>query len=189
VFSGKIQKTLTPQPVVLKAYGTLVLTLMRCPKCGCLEDKVIDSRLSKDGDSIRRRRECTQCVHRFTTYEVFERAEIRVIKRDGRGEPLDRHKLTGGLLKACEKRPISIDSIEKSVEEIIQDLEANYPREIPSNIIGAKVMEKLHTLDAIAYVRYASVYRQFQDIGEFIDEINSMERRLPKSPTQPEFFK
>lgn len=162
---------------------------MRCPKCACLEDKVIDSRLSKDGDSIRRRRECIQCENRFTTYEVFERAEIRVIKRDGRGEPLDRHKLTGGLLKACEKRPISIDSIEKSVEEIIQDLEANYPREVPSNIIGAKVMEKLHTLDAIAYVRYASVYRQFQDIGEFIDEINSMERRLPKSPAQPEFFK
>ena len=162
---------------------------MRCPKCACLEDKVIDSRLSKDGDSIRRRRECIQCENRFTTYEVFERAEIRVIKRDGRGEPLDRHKLTGGLLKACEKRPISIDSIEKSVEEIIQDLEANYPREVPSNIIGAKVMDKLHTLDAIAYVRYASVYRQFQDIGEFIDEINSMERRLPKSPAQPEFFK
>ena len=162
---------------------------MRCPKCACLEDKVIDSRLSKDGDSIRRRRECIQCENRFTTYEVFERAEIRVIKRDGRGEPLDRHKLTGGLLKACEKRPISIDAIEKSVEEIIQDLEANYPREVPSNIIGAKVMEKLHTLDAIAYVRYASVYRQFQDIGEFIDEINSMERRLPKSPAQPEFFK
>ena len=162
---------------------------MRCPKCACLEDKVIDSRLSKDGDSIRRRRECIQCENRFTTYEVFERAEIRVIKRDGRGEPLDRHKLTGGLLKACEKRPISIDAIEKSVEEIIQDLEANYPREVHSNIIGAKVMEKLHTLDAIAYVRYASVYRQFQDIGEFIDEINSMERRLPKSPAQPEFFK
>ena len=162
---------------------------MRCPQCGCLEDKVIDSRLSKDGDSIRRRRECMQCEHRFTTYEAVEHAEIRVIKRDGRGEQLDRNKLIGGLLKACEKRPISISAIEKSVEEIIQDLEANYPREVSSNIIGAKVMEKLHTLDAIAYVRYASVYRQFQDIGEFIDEINSMEQRLPKNAAQPESIK
>ena len=162
---------------------------MRCPHCGCLEDKVIDSRLSKDGDSIRRRRECMQCEHRFTTYEAVEHAEIRVIKRDGRGEQLDRNKLIGGLLKACEKRPISISAIEKSVEEIIQDLEANYPREVSSNIIGAKVMEKLHTLDAIAYVRYASVYRQFQDIGEFIDEINSMEQRLPKNAAQPESIK
>jgi len=162
---------------------------MHCPKCGCLEDKVIDSRLSKDGDSIRRRRECMKCEHRFTTYEQIERAQIRVVKRDGRGEPLDRHKLTGGLLKACEKRPISIDAIEKSVEEIIQDLEANYPREVPTNIIGAKVMEKLHALDAVAYVRYASVYRQFQDIGEFIDEIKSMERRPRANVAQEELFK
>lgn len=162
---------------------------MHCPKCGGLEDKVIDSRLSKDGASIRRRRECLKCEHRFTTYEEIERADIRVIKRDGRGEPFDRHKLITGLTKACEKRPISIDSIEKSVEEIIQDLESNYPREINSNIIGAKVMEKLHALDEVAYVRYASVYRQFQDIGEFIDEIKSMERRPKSSVAQPELFK
>jgi transcriptional repressor NrdR len=162
---------------------------MHCPKCGCLEDKVIDSRLSKDGDSIRRRRECMECEHRFTTYEEIERTQIRVIKRDGRGEPLDRHKLTGGLLKACEKRPIGIDQIEQAAGEIIQDLEGNFPREVPSNVIGAKVMEKLHGLDAVAYVRYASVYRQFQDIGEFIDEIKSMENRPRPDAAQSEFFK
>ena len=162
---------------------------MHCPKCGCLEDKVIDSRLSKNGDSIRRRRECMKCEHRFTTYEEIERAQIRVVKRDGRGEPFDRHKLTGGLLKACEKRPISIDAVEQAVEEIIQDLEANFPREVPSSLIGAKVMEKLHSLDAVAYVRYASVYRQFQDIGEFIDEIKSMERRPKPNRAQTELFK
>lgn len=159
---------------------------MHCPKCGCLEDKVIDSRQSKDGDSIRRRRECMECEHRFTTYEVIERTQLRVIKRDGRAEPLDRNKLTGGFIKACEKRPISIDSIEKSVEEIIQDLEANCPKEIQSSVIGGKVMEKLRVLDSIAYVRYASVYRQFQDIGEFIDEIKSMKLRPATPPAQPD---
>src|SRR5438093_10700532 len=116
---------------------------MRCPKCGGIEDKVIDSRLSKDGFSIRRRRECVVCEYRFTTYEEIERADIRVIKRDGRGEPFDRHKLLAGMTKACEKRPVSIEALEKAIEEIIQDLETNYAREIPSIIIGAKVMEKL----------------------------------------------
>src|SRR5438093_2809381 len=151
---------------------------MRCPKCGGIEDKVIDSRLSKDGFSSRRRRECVRCEHRFTTYEEIERADIRVIKRDSRGEPFDRHKLLAGITKACEKRPISIEQLEKAVEEIITDLERNYPREISSQIIGAKVMEKLHELDEVAYVRFASVYRQFQDIGEFIDEIQSLEKKV-----------
>ena len=162
---------------------------MRCPKCGGIEDKVIDSRLSKDGYSIRRRRECIVCEFRFTTYEEIERADIRVIKRDGRGEPFDRHKLLGGVTKACEKRPISIEQLEKVVEEIIHDLETNYQREIPSSIIGAKVMEKLHALDEVAYVRYASVYRHFQDIGEFIDEIQSLERRPKSNVLQPDLFK
>src|SRR5450432_4117214 len=151
---------------------------MRCPKCGDIEDKVIDSRLSKDGASIRRRRECAVCEHRFTTYEQVERADIRVIKRDGRSEPFDRHKLLSGITKACEKRPIGLELLEKAAEEVMQDLEQNYDREIPTNVIGAKVMEKLHELDEVAYVRYASVYRQFQDIGEFIDEIQSLERRV-----------
>ncbi len=162
---------------------------MRCPKCGGLEDKVIDSRLSKDGESIRRRRECVVCEYRFTTYEQIERADIRVLKRDGRGEPFDRHKLLTGVMKACEKRPMSIATVEKGMEEIIQDLEANYPREINSQVIGAKVMEKLHELDEVAYVRYASVYRHFQDIGEFIDEIQSLERRIKPNVLQPELFK
>lgn len=162
---------------------------MRCPKCGGLEDKVIDSRLSKDGASIRRRRECVACEHRYTTYEEIERADIRVIKRDGRGEPFDRHKLLSGVTKACEKRPISIDDLEKAAGEIVRDLEQNYGREIPSSLIGAKVMEKLHQLDEVAYVRYASVYRQFQDIGEFIDEIQSLERRPRKDALQAELFK
>ena len=162
---------------------------MRCPKCGGIEDKVIDSRLSKDGESIRRRRECVVCEYRFTTYEQIERADIRVLKRDGRGEPFDRHKLLTGVMKACEKRPMSVATVEKGMEEIIQDLEANYPREISSQVIGAKVMEKLHELDEVAYVRYASVYRHFQDIGEFIDEIQSLERRIKPNVLQPELFK
>src|SRR2546423_15233762 len=117
---------------------------MRCPKCGSVEDKVVDSRLSKDGFSIRRRRECVVCEHRFTTYEEIERADIRVIKRDGRGEPFDRHKLLAGVTKACEKRPISIEALEQAAAEIIKDLEQNYGREIPSSLVGAKVMGKLH---------------------------------------------
>ena len=162
---------------------------MRCPKCGGVEDKVIDSRLSKDGDSIRRRRECIACTFRFTTYEQLDRADVRVIKRDGRGEPFDRNKLYNGIAKACEKRPISIEILEKCVEEIMQDLEANYGREIPSQLIGAKVMEKLHQLDEGGYVRYASVYRHLNDIGEFIHEIQSLERRTKRNALQPELFK
>ncbi len=162
---------------------------MRCPKCGGLEDKVIDSRLSKDGACIRRRRECIVCEQRFTTYEEIERADIRVVKRDGRGEPFDRHKLLSGITKACEKRPISIEALEKAAEEIIQDLEHNHGREVSSQLIGAKVMQKLHELDEVAYVRYASVYRQFQDIGEFIDEIQSLERRPRPNVLQADLFK
>jgi transcriptional repressor NrdR len=162
---------------------------MRCPKCGALEDKVIDSRLSKDGTSIRRRRECVVCEFRFTTYEEIERADLRVIKRDGRGEPFDRHKLLSGILKACEKRPISIETLEQTVEDIVHDLETHHGREVPSQLLGLKVMQKLHELDEVAYVRYASVYRQFQDIGEFIDEIQSLEKRPKRNALQPELFK
>ncbi len=161
---------------------------MRCPKCGSVEDKVIDSRLSKEGGSIRRRRECLCCETRFTTYEEIERLELRVVKRDERHEPFDRHKLQTSFLKACEKRPIGIKHIEKCVEEVIQDLEARQKQEISTKAIGAKVMEKLHTLDPVAYVRYASVYRQFQEIGDFIEEIQSLERKTMKTPTQPELF-
>jgi transcriptional repressor NrdR len=162
---------------------------MRCPKCGSLEDKVIDSRLSKDGASIRRRRECLSCETRYTTYEEIELIEMRAIKRDGRHEPLDRHKLATSLVKACEKRPISVEQIEQAVEEILQDFEAEQKREIPTREIGAMVMEKLHALDPIAYVRYASVYRQFQEIGDFIEEVQSFEKRSARTAAQPELFK
>jgi len=161
---------------------------MRCPKCGSLEDKVIDSRLSKEGDCIRRRRECLTCETRYTTYEEIERLELRAIKRDGRHEPFDRHKLLSSFHKACEKRPISLDQIEQGVEEIIQGFEADQQREIPTRLIGLKVMEKLHTLDPVAYVRYASVYREFQEIGDFIEEIESFERKVGKTAAQPELF-
>lgn len=162
---------------------------MYCSKCGSLEDKVIDSRLSKDGRSIRRRRECVSCAQRFTTYEEIERADLRVLKRDGRSEPFDRHKLLSGMLKACEKRPVTRESLEKAAAKIIQTLEQDFARELPSHIVGAKVMDALHELDGVAYVRYASVYRSFQDIGEFIDEIQSLERRPKRSALQSELFK
>ncbi|MBE2205011.1 MAG: transcriptional repressor NrdR [Chthoniobacterales bacterium] len=162
---------------------------MRCPKCGSLEDKVIDSRLSKDGGSIRRRRECLSCEDRYTTYEELERLELHVIKRDGRHEPLDRHKLLGSIAKACEKRPIGIEEMEGAVGGIIQELESAQDREVSTRVIGARVMEKLHALDPVAYVRYASVYRQFQEIGDFLDEIESFEKRGGRTSAQPELFK
>ena len=150
---------------------------MRCPKCGSLQDKVIDSRLSRDGDSIRRRRECLACETRYTTYEEIERVELRAIKRDGRHEPFDRHKLLTSLVKACEKRPIGMEQIERAVEELFHELETQQKREIPTRLIGAMVMEKLHAIDPIAYVRYASVYRQFQEIGDFIEEIQTYQEK------------
>lgn len=161
---------------------------MRCPKCGSLEDKVIDSRLSKDGASIRRRRECLDCETRYTTYEEIERVELRAIKRDGRHEPFERHKLLTSIVKACEKRPVGMEQIEQAVEDVLQELEAAQKKEIPTSTIGAKVMERLHTLDPIAYVRYASVYRQFQEIGDFIEEIQTFEKRAVKTAAQPELF-
>ena len=161
---------------------------MRCPKCGSLEDKVIDSRLSKDGASIRRRRECLDCETRYTTYEEIERVELRAIKRDGRHEPFERHKLLTSIVKACEKRPVGMEQIEQAVEDVLQELEAAQKREIPTATIGATVMERLHTLDPIAYVRYASVYRQFQEIGDFIEEIHTYEKRAVKTAAQHELF-
>ena len=162
---------------------------MRCPKCGSLEDKVIDSRLSKDGGSIRRRRECLGCETRYTTYEQLERIEFRAVKRDGRHEPFDRNKLLGSITKACEKRPIGLEQMEDAVEAIIHELEVEQEREVPTRVIGAKVMEKLHGLDPVAYVRYASVYRQFQEIGDFIEEIQSFEKRAGRTQAQTELFK
>ena len=161
---------------------------MRCPKCGSLDDRVIDSRLSRDGASIRRRRECVACELRFTTYEEVERAELRVIKRDGRHESFDRQKLLASLVKACEKRPISFDALEAATAEIHAELDNLERKEIPSQEIGARVMEHLHAIDPVAYVRYASVYREFQEVGDFIEEIQLLERRPIRHPGQPEFF-
>ena len=161
---------------------------MRCPKCGTLEDKVIDSRPSKDGASIRRRRECLGCATRFTTYEALERAELRVVKRDGRRELLDRQKLLNSIAKACEKRPVAFEDLEGAVEEILQELEAAQDREVTSRILGAHVMGALHRLDPVAYVRYASIYREFQEVGDFIEEIESLERRVARTPDQKELF-
>ncbi len=161
---------------------------MRCPKCGHLDDKVLDSRQAKDGASIRRRRICLRCNHRYTTYEEIERATLRVLKRDGRSEAFDKHKLMNGIAKACEKRPVNVETIDRIADEIISDLEATHGRQVNSQEIGIAVMERLHDLDEVAYVRYASVYRQFQDVGEFIDAIRALERKVKTSQMQTELF-
>jgi transcriptional repressor NrdR len=147
---------------------------MRCPKCQARDDKVIDSRAIKDETVIRRRRECLACEHRFTTYEEIEREDIRVLKRDGRYEAFDRRKLTTGIDKACEKRPVSRDMIERSVNEMIDELVKKHGDEIPTTAIGEKIMQHLRRLDEVAYVRFASVYRKFRDIKEFVNEVQSL---------------
>ncbi len=147
---------------------------MRCPKCGNIEDKVIDSRSVRNGASIRRRRACLQCGHRFTTYEEVLRATLRVVKRDGRREELDRGKLMNGVGRACEKRPISVQEMDILVDGIIQEIEAEFEREVPSTAIGKKVMNRLERLDEIAYVRFASVYRRFRDVSQFVSEVEGL---------------
>jgi transcriptional repressor NrdR len=161
---------------------------MRCPKCKRIEDRVIDSRPVNHCSGIRRRRVCLNCAFRFTTYEEIEHAALLVIKRDGRHEPFDRHKLRAGIIKACEKRPIGLETVDQAIEEIVQELEMTNDREIRSMELGAKVMEKLHVIDKVAYVRYASVYRQFEDIGAFLDEIKRLERRPIQNGQQSELF-
>ena len=163
---------------------------MKCTKCGQADDKVIDSRESKDGATIRRRRECLACAHRFTTYEQLERTDLRVVKRNNVREPFRREKLLGGLVKACEKRPVSLDDLELATEEIITELQQDNVREIPSKVIGQRVMEKLRHIDPVAYVRFASVYRQFEEVGEFIDEIKALENHVSaRNSLQPELFR
>ncbi len=162
---------------------------MRCIQCGNHQDKVIDSRSSKDGTSIRRRRECLNCGSRFTTYEQVERTELRVIKRDGTREAINREKLFRGLVKACEKRKVSMDVIGRSVDEILSELHKDHLNEVPSASIGAKVMDKLHDIDPVAYVRYVSVYRQFENVGEFIREIQALENRSRQDAMQRKLFK
>lgn len=144
---------------------------MRCPYCGNKKDGVIDSRRAKNGSNVRRRRQCLKCKKRFTTYEYVERIPLMVIKKDSRREPFDREKLMKGIMVACEKRPISIKRIEKIVEEIERMLEKTHDREVASREIGETVMKRLHEVDEIAYVRFASVYRQFRDVGQFMKEL------------------
>ncbi len=144
---------------------------MKCPFCGELEDKVIDSRISKDGYSIRRRRECISCKKRFTTHEKIEETLPSIIKKDGRREPFDRDKILSGITKACQKRPISTEAIEASVDRIEHELQERGLKEIKSSEIGERVMKELHDLDDVAYVRFASVYRSFKDISEFMAEV------------------
>ncbi len=147
---------------------------MKCPFCGEIDNKVIDSRLSKDASVIRRRRECLTCNRRFTTYEQIEEIPIMIVKKDGRREVFSRDKVRTGMQKACEKRNISMVVIEEFIEELERDLREIGEKEISSHIIGEKIMEKLHELDGVAYVRFASVYREFKDVNDFVAELKSL---------------
>jgi transcriptional repressor NrdR len=152
---------------------------MKCPFCHADQDKVIDSRSSKDGGIIRRRRECLKCTRRFTTYERVEEMLPMLVKKDGRREVYDRLKVVGGLKKACEKRPVSTAAIEQTADRIEQMLQERGEKEVPSSVVGEAVMRELHKLDQVAYVRFASVYREFKDVNEFMRELQYLmkERR------------
>lgn len=156
---------------------------MKCPFCGDLEDKVIDSRVSHDGGAIRRRRECVGCTRRFTTYERVEEALPLVLKKDGRREPFDRQKLLAGLQRACVKRPVTSDHLDQIVGETEKRLQESGEKEVPSTAIGAMVMERLQAVDDVAYVRFASVYRDFHDVTEFMNELSRLlqERKAPRT--------
>ena len=147
---------------------------MKCPFCVEVDNKVIDSRLSKDGNAIRRRRECLVCSRRFTTYEYIEEIPVMIIKKDGRREAFSREKLRSGIQKACQKRNISMNIIEEFLDELERDLREIGEKEIPSNKIGEKVIAKLHEIDDVAYVRFASVYREFKDVNDFVSELKSL---------------
>ena len=147
---------------------------MKCPFCGFLNDKVVDSRESKEGEVIRRRRECLECGKRFTSYERIDEIPYMVVKKDGTRERFERQKLIGGLLKACEKRPVSVAALEEVADRVEATLQERPEKEIATAEIGAFVMEELKTLDKVAYVRFASVYRHFRDIGEFMSELKDL---------------
>jgi transcriptional repressor NrdR len=153
---------------------------MRCPKCTSIEDKVIDSRISKEGNTIRRRRECLECGYRFTTTEGLVRDGMVVIKRDGRREDFDREKLARAVRAACHKRPIDVEQTTMLIEDVIDALEAQFETEIPSGAIGEAVMQRLRQVDQVAYVRFASVYKEFRDVAEFMHEINTLDKKTPK---------
>ena len=144
---------------------------MKCPFCGSMDDKVIDSRLSGEGANIRRRRECLKCEKRFTTYEYVEEAPLMIIKRDSTRQRFDREKIRSGITKACEKRPISMEKIEEVIDEIERAIHRKTDKEIKSTVIGNLIMDKLYNLDEVAYVRFASVYRRFKDVSHFKKEL------------------
>ena len=147
---------------------------MRCPKCTSIEDKVIDSRISREGSTIRRRRECLECGHRYSTVEALLRDGMIVVKRDGRREDFDRSKLVHAVRAACHKRPIDLEQISMLVDDVIDALEAQFENDIPSSAIGDAVMQRLRTIDQVAYVRFASVYKEFRDVSEFMQEISAL---------------
>jgi transcriptional repressor NrdR len=147
---------------------------MKCPFCKVDDDRVVDSRASSDGFAIRRRRECAACQRRYTTYERIEESPLRVVKKDDRREPFDRRKILAGLIKACEKRPVSLDVLERVTETIEGRVLETFEREVPSTYIGQLVMDELKKVDQVAYVRFASVYREFKTIQEFMDELRPM---------------
>ncbi len=152
---------------------------MRCPYCAAGDDRVVDSRESKEGAVIRRRRECNACGRRFTSYETVEEIPLLVVKKDGRRENFDRAKLLRGLMKACEKRPVETKTLEDITDAIEAELSAREPREMTTVELGARIMERLKDLDQVAYVRFASVYRRFEDLGDFVDELKALLGRAP----------
>lgn len=147
---------------------------MRCPKCTSIEDKVIDSRIARDGNNTRRRRECLECGHRFTTTEALVRDSLVVVKRDGRQEPFDRDKLLRAIRAACHKRPVDNEQITMLIEDVLDAVEAQYDSQVPTGTIGEHVMQRLRNIDQVAYVRFASVYKEFRDVSEFVEEISNL---------------
>lgn len=147
---------------------------MRCPSCGHEEDKVVDSRSTKENSAVRRRRECLKCHRRFTTYEYIEHTPVMVVKKDGRREPYSREKILNGLLRACEKRPVSREALEELADDVEKAIGGRVRDEIPSSEIGNEVMKLLANLDQVAYVRFASVYREFKDVTQFMDELRRL---------------
>lgn len=158
---------------------------MKCPRCGHGDNRVVDSRAGRDGDVIRRRRECLSCRRRFTTYERVEEELPLVVKRDGRREPFDRQKILSGIMKACEKRPVAYAAIESVVDALESEFQAAGEKEVSSVQIGERVMEELLRMDDVAYVRFASVYRQFKDISQFVEEIKTLIAETPDRPSKP----
>jgi transcriptional repressor NrdR len=150
---------------------------MRCPKCGCQDDKVVDSRASREGATIRRRRECIACGYRFTTYEEVERTGLMILKRDGRREEFSKDKLLSGIRKACQKRPVSPKAIEDLVQRIADTVSTKFEDEVPAEFIGKQVMDGLREIDEVAYVRFASVYRRFQEATDFVQEVKKLEAK------------